>query len=444
VDKLPGNGDAIIFFWRNFMPTGQFWYFRASLPGMTKYQTEQTMNETQNTPVTIEAFPADNGDCLLVSCGDCHILIDTGYDDTFTNYLIPRFKELKQAGEKLSRLIITHIDQDHIHGAIPMIKANGSAQQSNIIEIEQVWHNSYRHLHRNDAPEEITSEGKQIISRLKTSGSSVGQTVSAREGSSLAAELLGGKYKWNIDFQEGPVVAPASPVTICQGVTITLLSPTAQKLEKLDKFWKRELKKIGFKDRFGKNDLFDDAYEFLLFKEKEPNPVLVETQASSSTVSFDMRYATKIAEDGRASNGSSIAFVLEMGGKKLLFLGDSHPSVILSGLKSIYGEEPMQFDFIKISHHGSYYNSSLELLNFIDAPKYCISTDGLGHHPNLETLCWIVGRPNTYTRTVCFNYKHPGVDFLENQAWKDKYNYTLDYPQQKDTPLTITLPCQER
>jgi len=397
------------------------------------------MNQEQNIPVTVTAFPAENGDCLLVSCGECHILIDTGYNDTFENYLTPKFDELKRAGQKLSRLIITHIDQDHIHGAIPMIKANGGSLQNHIIEIDQVWHNSYRHFHKNQDQTAISAEGKQIISRLKTSGNSVGQTVSAREGSTLAAELLGGKYNWNTDFDEGPVMVPAAPVAVSEGVTITLLSPTVQKLEKLEKFWKRELAKIGFKDRFGKNDLFDDAYEFLLLKEKDSNPTLVETPASSSAVSFDTLYSSKVSEDNRASNGSSIAFVLEIGGKKLLFLADSHPSVILSSLKSIYGEEPLHFDFIKISHHGSYYNSSLELLNFIDAPKYCISTDGLGHHPNLETLCWIVGRPNTYTRTICFNYKHSGAMFLENQAWKDKYNYKLDYPEQEDSPLNISL-----
>jgi len=401
------------------------------------------MKETPLASVMIETFPAKNGDCFLISFQECHILIDAGYEDTYKNYLEPRFKELKQAGQQLSRLIITHIDQDHIHGAIPFIIANGSTDENNIIPIEQVWHNSYRHLHKDEETEDISPEGKQLLNRLATSFSSVGEKVSFREGSTLAAELLGGQYKWNTDFDKGAAVAPFEPITIRDGVSITLLSPTVEKLEKLEKFWKKELKRIGFKDRFGANELFDDAYEFLLLKEKESNPSLVETPVSSSQTSFDVLYSTKIPEDGRASNGSSMAFILQMGGKKMLFLGDSHPSVILSSLKSIYGDEPQQFDFIKISHHGSYYNSNLELLNYIDSPKYCISTDGLGHHPNLETLCWIVGRPNTYTRTICFNYKHSGVDFLDKEEWKTKYNYTLEYPKETGKPLKISFKCPE-
>jgi len=391
-----------------------------------------------STPIIVEAFPAYNGDCFLISYQGCYLLIDTGYDDTYTEYLEPRLADIKAAGHQLSRLIITHIDEDHIHGAIPFITANGKANENNIIAIEQVWHNSYRHLNRDEQKQEISAEGQQQLARLKTAGSSVDETVSARQGSSLAALLLGGKYSWNTDFDLGPVVAPRAPITIHEGVTINLLSPTMQKLEKLEKFWKKELKKIGFKDRFGANDLFDDAYEFLLLKEKETNPPLVETPASSSQTTFDDLYKAKIKEDGRASNGSSIAFVMEMGGKKLLFLGDSHPSVILDSLKSIYGEGPVQFDFIKISHHGSYYNSNLDLLNYIDAPKYCISTDGLGHHPNLETLCWIVGRKNTFTRTIYFNYNHFGVAFLNNEDLKNKYNYTLDFPE-KDKALNISI-----
>lgn len=396
------------------------------------------MNQTPSQQIIVEAFPADNGDCFLVSSQDYYLLIDTGYESTYTKYLKPRFSDIKTAGNRLDRLIITHIDEDHIHGAIPFIDDNGTAEENHIIAIEQVWHNSYRHLHQGEGTTEISTEGQRQLDRLNKGESSVGATVSARQGSSLAALLLSGKYAWNVDFNGGPVMTPCKPIVIGEGTTITLLSPTIEKLQKLEKVWKKELKKIGFRDRFGSNDLFDDAYEFLLLKEKETNPSLVETQISSSEESFDSLFARKTTEDARASNGSSIAFVLEMNGKKLLFLGDSHPSIILSSLKSIYGEEPLQFDFIKISHHGSYYNSNLELLNFIDAPRYCISTDGLGHHPNLETLCWIVGRNSTYTRTIHFNYKHSGVDFLNKEDWKAKYNYLLDFPEE-DKPLNVTI-----
>lgn len=396
------------------------------------------MSQTLPPPITIESFPAKNGDCFFISHQDYHLLIDTGYEETYTNFLLPRFSALKASGKKLSRLIITHIDEDHIHGAIPFLENNGTKDESNVIPIEQVWHNSYRHLHRNEEKAEISDEGQQQLARLQTAGSSVDSNVSARQGSSLAALLLRGEYQWNTDFEGGPAMAPCIPIKIGEGITITLLSPTKEKLEKLERFWKRELKKIGFRDRFGPNDLFDDAYEFLLLKEKDSNPKLLDTPVSSSEESFETLFNTTTKEDGRASNGSSIAFVLEIGDKKLLFLGDAHPSMILTSLKSIYGEGPVQFDFIKISHHGSYYNSNLELLNFIDAPKYCISTNGIGHHPNRETLCWIVGRASTYTRTIYFNYNHFGVSFLNNDVWKRKYNYTIVFPEEGKS-LNITI-----
>ena len=390
------------------------------------------MDDKKSATISIEAFPANNGDSFLVSYQNNYFLIDTGFKDTYENYLKPRFAELKKEGKTLKRLIITHIDEDHIQGAIPFISANGDTSKSYVIPIDQVWHNSYRHLHRNEEKTEISKEGKQQLTRLTASGNSLESMISARQGSSLAGLLLHGKYNWNSDFDGGPVLKTGKPIQINEGISITLLSPTAQKLEKLERFWKKELKKIGFIDRFGSNDLFDDAYEFLLLKEKESNPIL-DIPVSKSEEQFDALFSKKVAEDARATNGSSIAFVLEVDSKKLLFLGDSHPSVIMESLKSIYGEEPLQFDFIKISHHGSYYNSNIDLLNFIDAPRFCISTDGLGHHPNIETLCWIVGRKTTFPRTIYFNYYHSGVKFLNKEEWKQKYNYTLQFPKKAQT-----------
>ena len=152
------------------------------------------MNQTPSPQVIIEAFPAHNGDCFLVSSQNYYLLVDTGYEDTYTDYLKPRFTEIKASGNRLDRVIITHIDEDHIHGAIPFIEANGTAEDNHIIAIEQVWHNSYRHLHQAEKKTEISPEGQRQLARLNKGESSVGEPVSARQGSSLAALLIGGKY----------------------------------------------------------------------------------------------------------------------------------------------------------------------------------------------------------------------------------------------------------
>ncbi|CAN5366031.1 hypothetical protein BH09BAC6_BH09BAC6_12440 [soil metagenome] len=395
--------------------------------------------QTQTTePIEIVSFPARNGDSFLIKHPDCNLLIDAGYEDTFIDFIEDYLKELHKAGQKLSRFIITHIDEDHIHGAIPLLEANGSAEEHKLIAIEQIWFNSYRHLHKGEMEFELTQAGTQLVKRLKRVNNTTDSQISARQGSSFAGLILGGKYAWNEDFDEGPIIATSEPVKLANGVLINLLSPTREKLDKLETYWKDQLKRLGFKDRFGANDLLDDAYEYLLLREKEINEVVKPSKIGHSTVSFETLFFHKQPEDRRASNGSSIAFILTIGDKRLLLLGDAHPSVILNSLKVQFADKPQIFDFIKIAHHGSYFNSNLDLLNFIDAPKYGISTDGEGHHPNVETLCWIVGRNNTFKRTLYFNYKHFGFDFLNKEEWKTKYNYDINAPEKGD-PLKITI-----
>jgi len=95
-------------------------------------------------------LPAFNGDCLIVSFGKKtkkHILIDCGYPQTYEECLKPILLEISNKGECLERMIITHIDSDHIFGTIKFLEEN----QSKFIEIKQVWHNTYRHLKFIDA-----------------------------------------------------------------------------------------------------------------------------------------------------------------------------------------------------------------------------------------------------------------------------------------------------
>lgn len=96
----------------------------------------------------IEALPANEGDCILVTIEQesLHILIDGGTAETYRNYLKNRLIQLKNEGGAIDLLIVTHIDNDHIGGVIELLKENGSNKDSKIIEIKNIWHNSYRHL----------------------------------------------------------------------------------------------------------------------------------------------------------------------------------------------------------------------------------------------------------------------------------------------------------
>ena len=107
--------------------------------------------------IEIKMYPAKKGDAFLVSFGtkkEINILIDMGFIDTYQNHIKHDLIELNQKGRSIDLLVITHIDQDHIQGAIKFFEENGSS--NNIIEVKEVWHNSYRHLQFDKNKEKIS------------------------------------------------------------------------------------------------------------------------------------------------------------------------------------------------------------------------------------------------------------------------------------------------
>ena len=66
------------------------------------------------------------GDCILIELEhpDC-ILIDCGYKTTYNTELRPLLLRLNAEGYRISLMIISHIDRDHIEGAVHFLRENG-------------------------------------------------------------------------------------------------------------------------------------------------------------------------------------------------------------------------------------------------------------------------------------------------------------------------------
>jgi beta-lactamase superfamily II metal-dependent hydrolase len=113
--------------------------------------------------------------------------------------------------------------------------------------------------------------------------------------------------------------------------------------------------------------------------------------------------------DTSLTNASSITVILRGEGTSMLFLGDAWAEDVVSQLKAAGLSTPL-FDVIKIAHHGSRSNSSVDLLEQVDAPCFLISSDGSRHgHPDFEVLAEIVDRPAPFERAIYFNYETPAA-----------------------------------
>lgn len=391
--------------------------------------------------IIVKMFPAKNGDCFLVSLGlenKKHILIDCGYVETYRDFLKEELIKIANNGEAIDLMVITHIDQDHILGALSFLKENNEAP---FIEVKEIWHNSYRHLQfEKEKVEEITEQEKAILSRETVLGSSflrkrIGQNrmcdekISSKQGSMLAALILEGGYSWNKSFAGKAVNYENKNPIIKDQYTLTLLSPNTEKLNRLSTTWLRELKKQKINFSLSNEKIFDDAYEFYLIRKNEEK--IVERNISSGDIDCNEKSIESIALqnlkeefDNSVVNGSSISFIIEYRNKRLLFLADAHPDIIYDNISRL---EEKYFDLIKLPHHGSKRNLTGDLAENLNSRLFLISTNGDKHgHPDFDALARIIYNQRHRTKTLVFNYETNTSKILNHAKWKEHYNYEVD------------------
>lgn len=395
--------------------------------------------------VSIKIFPAKNGDCILVSYGNGthkNILIDGGYVDTFKSYLRKALAEISNKGECINNFIVTHIDSDHILGAIALVKANNKEK---IISINSIWHNTFRHFFDLDELGKSTDDMsikllKQVLARgyKKNEPQQPELEISAKQGSTLGAHILDGNYKWNTEYNHNAVcIENGQHINIDLESSIFLLSPNNSKLNALKSYWSEKLLEYGINYSKGSPQIYDDAFEMLMSWDKR-NIVAKEKPKAAENVTIDTLLQESEHLDKTPTNGSSIAFILNIEKIKMLFLADAHPDLILESLNGYQPDGIIFFDIIKIAHHGSSANTSTALLQKIDARKFIVSTNGdKDGHPDKTTLARIVGRKSNFHRQLIFNYKTVNSQFFDKKEWREKYDYSITYLDQEPYTLTI-------
>lgn len=337
----------------------------------------------------IKFLKADNGDSILISFQDNkgtnrNILIDGGMAKTFFSAglygeLYYTLKEVKDKGEKIDLLILTHIDGDHIGGLKKWFENDKDAFKL----INQVWFNSGKTIAKYfEEPE--NKELDFILEIFESSQTSIPQAIHFEDY--IEKHAIWGKEI----IKDGKTANQ-------NGVKIQLLSPNDKLLKKLLKNYKKPEHDYFTTGR--KNDWENSIEDFI---KEENNP----------------KY--KIKEDTRVENGSSIALILSLKEKKYLLLGDAHSNIVLRSLNNLgYNKKnPIPVEFLKVSHHGSSKNTNKELLEAINTNNYIISTNSeLHNHPNKRTLARIIAnKPNA---TFYFNYDHVRANVFSDKDFED-------------------------
>ncbi len=356
----------------------------------------------------IELLPARHGDSLWIEYGDSaapsRILIDGGPIGAYPA-LDQRVAQLKPGDREIELLVITHVDGDHIEGAVRLVAAH-----RNDLSFREVWFNGWRHLE--------TKPGLL--------GAVQGEFLSA-----LIAKYIG-EPRWNCSppFAGGPlVVATDTPpvATLAGGMRLTLLSPTPKKLEKLQKQWKKEVAKAGF----APGDL-EKALERL----KEANRLVPKGLLGGG---YQEIKPGKV--DNSVANGSSIAFVAEYAGKRCLCLGDAHPDALIESLGKLGATKakPLAVDAIKLPHHGSASNYSPDLYDLVSCRRFLVSTNGdQFNHPDREVIDALIAR-GIPKLELHFNHLTGTTKPWSDKRDQTKRRFKAFYPKTAAGGITVSL-----
>ncbi|WP_323969235.1 ComEC/Rec2 family competence protein [Aeromonas veronii] len=348
----------------------------------------------------ISALPASYGDCLWIEYGTendpCVILIDAG--PSAPKILKSRLEQLAAQGRSLELVVVTHVDRDHIGGILNLLENDFYGA-----EVRDLWFNGFRHL---PSPDALEAFGE-------------------KQGEQLTKLILAKKIAWNAvldnaGFMVTPELCPE--LKLPGGAKITLLSPDAEQLKALRANWVKVC---------GEADLYADIPAQAMYFGKDDVEAF-----GAETLDIPTLAGLPFSEDSSEANGSSIAFIIEYDGKRVLLGADAYPSRMLKSLEKIEGNPSYAFDLVKVPHHGSENNVSKEFVEALDCRRYLFSTNGSYYkHPAQPAVSRIVQfgiQPE-----LLFNYRTAYSEIWDNDMLKHIYKYSTVYGDENG--ITVEL-----
>lgn len=342
-------------------------------------------------PINIRMLQANHGDCFFITYSDdsntFNVLIDGGNKTTFSYGARQRYSgalkllldEIKGKNQCVDLLILSHFDDDHIGGLIRGYETKGYLQEI----VKRVWFNSSLAITNYFKCEEII-ENEILIN------SESAQTT-PEQGATLEKLLI------KTDCELIPILTDGSEVTYGP-FTFKILSPTQDILKKLLCIWPKD---TSNSETSGAENDYNLTFDELDFEED-------------------------FEEDGSLANESSIAFIMEAEGKKMLFLGDAHNKTIINSLKKFgYNDDnKLDVELMKISHHASKNNTSRALLNIVNAKNYLISSNGVKKGAVSKRTIHSIIKTNDKA-LIWFNYKEIIEKIISNESEKEAYKKKL-------------------
>ncbi len=367
----------------------------------------------------LRVFRSGKGDCLLVSGGDGKtILADGGVLEAYEDHWAEFVGDLRDGGQSIDVVYVSHIDRDHIGGILRMLDNEVAWRifdyQSSLPahlrtktpkeptlprppEVKAIWHNAFFETVQTDVLSSslrATGAAIDMISVLSRSaailggaspdselfreashhqflGQSVGDAIEVSRR--IRADQL--NIPLNPDFEGNFMIREADRPDIQIGaMRATVLGPTKEELKALLGDW---------------NKWITDKSDYLkkLIRRHEDEARHLPSASPERVLEVARERALELASNQTVTppNLASLIVLLREGQESILLTGDADDTSIIEGC-----EEAGLFDnagrlhvkAFKIPHHGAHNSYSDDLARRITADHYVFC--GNGKHSNPE------------------------------------------------------------
>lgn len=369
----------------------------------------------------LTVFPADKGDCLLLTSEDGrHVLVDGGMPGSYRRYAAPRLAALAKAGQPLDAVYVSHTDDDHITGILALTEDAfhwaifdahlGDAPDDGVSDapdgfkrprgrlrppaIGRFWYNAFAAA----LPDDGSSEAAliQAATALAAVGGSAELRAAALANRDLAASIKSGVmlrqrlanrhlgYRVNPEAGSGLLqIDPDLPQALepleIGSMRFLLIGPFKEDLETFAQKWREWV-------AANEELVREIADEW----EREPTPNEFERLRRLLTAR-----ATGLGQRGKVTppNLASLMFLVEENGRTILLTGDGHGADILRGLEThgrLNADGGIHVDVLKVQHHGSEHNLDEKFCQRVTANHYVFCGNGAHRNPDPRVLEAIV------------------------------------------------------
>lgn len=390
---------------------------------------------------SLDVRRARKGDCLLLHSGTEAdpglVLIDGGPTGVYKPQLKPRIRTIRakrgltdEDSLIVDALMVSHIDDDHIHGIIDLGKEEVGKKRDHkpqAVNVLSLWHNSFDAVIADNTAPITAAMGEQFGTAAVSKGSRLAESkkdkvvaesteppevvesglmvlASIEQGFRLRqiADFLG--WPRNPDFDGKLVMVPktAKVISVASGLTFTVVGPMRDEVDALRKkhlAWLKALKKKG----------------------KSPPEALAA-------------YV-----DQSVPNLSSLVVMAEAEGKRILLTGDARGDRIIAGLQAsgLLGsgkKSKTKVDILKVPHHGSANNLEEDFFRRIVADHYVFSGDGEYGNPERETMQMLFDARGSDPFTIHLTYPIDEIDVLRKADWETQQAKEKKKPKGKVRP----------